>query len=431
MSAPATGPKAEATVRKLVERWGPGMAHIEPGSNAEVAERAEIVVLGTNARATVATAAEHAARLAGKPVVSMANAMRRVGSSFEPVPIEEGSIAQAVQKAAPEALVAAALHHIPAGALMDLDKPCSDGDVAVVSDDLEAMRATQALVSAMPELRAARRRAAGERHRPRGVLRRAPHRQPALRRARRPSGSCRLVRSPTERADPPLRHRPAGDRPVRAAAARADVRLRHHALRLHPPGPRRHLPDLRRPHPPARGAGPRRGAGPQRDRRRRLDPPQGPPAGRQLSRAGRRRDGPVPLRHGGARDAAAGVRTPGHRGRPPDHRAGRAASWRPGTPTRPTAACSSTSRRSPATAQLSAPTAGRRCSASPPSGAAGPTTRSSGTRSTSRSGSGRPPTSPPGTPPSAPAGRAGTSSARPWCWPPTARPSTSTAAAPT
>ena len=145
--------KAEATVGQLIERWGRTMAHIEAASNAEVAEAADIAVLGTNARATVATAGEHAARLAGKPVVSMANAMRRVGASFEPVPIEEGSIAQAVQKAAPQALVAAALHHIPAAALLDLDKPILQGDVAVVADDLEAMRATQALVSAMPELR--------------------------------------------------------------------------------------------------------------------------------------------------------------------------------------------------------------------------------------------------------------------------------------
>lgn len=146
--------KAEATVRGLAERWGPRMSHIEAATNAEAAEAGEVVVLGTTAKATVATAAEHAARLAGKPTVSMANAMRRVGSNFEPVRIEEGSIAQAVQQAAPDALVAAALHHIPAAALQDLDKATLHGDVAVVADDLEAMRATQALVSAMPELRA-------------------------------------------------------------------------------------------------------------------------------------------------------------------------------------------------------------------------------------------------------------------------------------
>jgi 8-hydroxy-5-deazaflavin:NADPH oxidoreductase len=146
--------KAEATVKELAERWGPRMSHIEATTNAEAAEAGEIVVLGTTAKATVATAAEHAERLAGKPTVSMANAMRRVGSNFEPVRIEEGSIAQAVQKAAPDALVAAALHHIPAAALQNLDKPTLHGDVAIVADDLEAMRATQALVSAMPELRA-------------------------------------------------------------------------------------------------------------------------------------------------------------------------------------------------------------------------------------------------------------------------------------
>jgi NADPH-dependent F420 reductase len=145
--------RAEAAVRDLSERWGPRMAHIDTATNAEAAEHGEIVILATNARATVATAAEHAARLAGKPLVSMANALRRVGSSFEPVPIEEGSIAQAVQKAAPEAVVAAALHHIPATALGNLDRPLV-GDVVVVADDLEAMRATQAMVSAMPELRA-------------------------------------------------------------------------------------------------------------------------------------------------------------------------------------------------------------------------------------------------------------------------------------
>lgn len=145
--------RAEATVRALSERWGPRMAHIETASNAEAAEHGEIVIVATSARATVATAAEHAAWLAGKPVVSMANALRRVGSSFEPVPIEEGSIAQAVQKAAPDAVVAAALHHIPATALGNLDRPLV-GDVVVVADDLEAMRATQAMVSALPDLRA-------------------------------------------------------------------------------------------------------------------------------------------------------------------------------------------------------------------------------------------------------------------------------------
>ena len=68
-------------------------------------------------------------------------------------PLSRHLFAQAVQKAAPEALVAGALHHIPASALLDLETPVLHGDVAVVADDLEAMRATQAMVSAIPELR--------------------------------------------------------------------------------------------------------------------------------------------------------------------------------------------------------------------------------------------------------------------------------------
>ena len=144
--------RAEATVKQLLDRFGDRVAGIEPAENAEVAKVAEVVIIGTAAQATVTTAAEHAAALAGKPVVSMANAMKRVGSSFEPVPVHEGSIAAAVQAAAPEALVAAALHHVPASAFAALDRPMR-GDVVVVSDHLEALRATQALVSAMPDLR--------------------------------------------------------------------------------------------------------------------------------------------------------------------------------------------------------------------------------------------------------------------------------------
>jgi 8-hydroxy-5-deazaflavin:NADPH oxidoreductase len=144
--------KAESTVKHLHERFGERMNRIEPVVNKEAAEAGEVVILATTADATVPTATEYAALLAGKPVISMANAMRRAGAGFEPVTPEGSSIAAGVQKAAPEALVAAALHHVPAAAFMALDKPMV-GDVLVVSDSLEALRSTQALVAAMPDLR--------------------------------------------------------------------------------------------------------------------------------------------------------------------------------------------------------------------------------------------------------------------------------------
>lgn len=145
--------KAESSVRQLQERWGDRMARIEPVLNANAAKLGEIVVLGTTAAATVATAGDHADALAGKPLVSMASSMQKVGANFRSDPTQEGSIAAAVQAAAPDALVAAALHHVPAAAFLDLSRPMT-GDVVVVSDHLEALRATEALVSAMPDLRA-------------------------------------------------------------------------------------------------------------------------------------------------------------------------------------------------------------------------------------------------------------------------------------
>ena len=145
--------KAEATVKELRDRWGDRMSRVEPVDNSEAARRGEIVVLGTKAAATASTAEEHAGALAGKPVVSMASPLAKTGASFRSAPVGEGSIAAAVQLAAPDALVAAALHHVPAAALANLDRPMR-GDVAVVSDHLEALRATQALVAAMPALRA-------------------------------------------------------------------------------------------------------------------------------------------------------------------------------------------------------------------------------------------------------------------------------------
>jgi predicted dinucleotide-binding enzyme len=101
--------KAEVTVGQLYDRFGHPMSRIEAGSNAEAAEAAEIVLLATTADATVATSAEHAAAMAGKVVVSMANVIRKVQAGFEAVPVEEGSTAQPVQAAAPGAFCAVIL----------------------------------------------------------------------------------------------------------------------------------------------------------------------------------------------------------------------------------------------------------------------------------------------------------------------------------
>ena len=76
--------------------------------------------------------------------------------------------------------------------------------------------------------------------------------------------------------------------PFEPGARRPHVRVRHHAVRLHPPRPRRHVPHLRPAPAPARGPRPRDAHGAQRHRRRRRHPAQGPRARRALPRPGRR-----------------------------------------------------------------------------------------------------------------------------------------------
>ena len=152
-----------------------------------------------------------------------------------------------------------------------------------------------------------------------------------------------------------------GGRPVRGRPRRPHVRVRHHALRLDPPRSRRHLPHLRPPHPPARGARPRGAHGAQRHRRRRLDPPQGPRARRALPRAGGGRAGALPLRHGGARHPPAARRAPRHRVDRRHDRDGQRASSTTATPTSPTAPSTSTCRRSRATARCRTTPATRWC----------------------------------------------------------------------
>ena len=114
-----------------------------------------------------------------------------------------------------------------------------------------------------------------------------------------------------------LRHAPARrSSPFEPGAARPDVHVRHHAVRRHPPRPRRHVPRLRRAAAAADRPRPHRHVRAQRHRRRRPAVRQGPPARHPLPRPGRRRGGPLRGRHGGAQRAARGVDAAGVVGDP-------------------------------------------------------------------------------------------------------------------
>ena len=143
--------RAASICEEVRGRWPERQLWLEPGDNEEAA-RASLVVVATPWDAAVTTAASLADDLAGKVVVSMANALTRKGDEFEALVPEKGSVAAGVQDAVPDALVAAAFHHVPARSLADLDTAIQ-GDVIVCSDHDRAFEATAELVRQIPDLR--------------------------------------------------------------------------------------------------------------------------------------------------------------------------------------------------------------------------------------------------------------------------------------
>jgi NADPH-dependent F420 reductase len=137
---------------KLLSRYPDRGLSIEAGDNHE-ASSADVVFIATPWDAAGSTASECAAELKGKVVVSMANALARVGHEFQPLVPPRGSVAASVQAAVPKSLVAATMHHVPAKELGEIDHPV-ESDVLVCSDHPSATATTIDIVSKIPDLRA-------------------------------------------------------------------------------------------------------------------------------------------------------------------------------------------------------------------------------------------------------------------------------------
>lgn len=144
--------RAAEIVAELLARWPDRSLPIEAADNAAAAGAA-IAVVATPWDAAAATAAGLAAALEGKVVVSMANALARVGDEFQALVPARGSIAVEIQDRLPGSHVAGAFHHLPARGLARIDRPL-DADVLVAADHAEALAATSALVESVPGLRA-------------------------------------------------------------------------------------------------------------------------------------------------------------------------------------------------------------------------------------------------------------------------------------
>jgi NADPH-dependent F420 reductase len=143
--------RAAATTDALLAQWSGRKLQIEAADNSGAAA-ADLIVLATPWDGASETVKSVGHMLHGKVVISMANALTRIGREFQPLVPPRGSVAASVQAAVPECQVAAAFHHVPAKELGDLDHPI-ESDVLICSDHRRATDATIELVHKIPNMR--------------------------------------------------------------------------------------------------------------------------------------------------------------------------------------------------------------------------------------------------------------------------------------
>ena len=144
--------RAEAVAAELLAGVSDRGLHIAGGGNDEVV-RSELIVLATPWEAAVATAQSFVGELSGKVLVTMVNALAKVGNEFQALVFARGSVAASLQAVLPGTEVVAAFQHLPARELGDISSPI-EGDVLVASDTHSGFETVRSLTETVPGLRA-------------------------------------------------------------------------------------------------------------------------------------------------------------------------------------------------------------------------------------------------------------------------------------
>ena len=146
-----TKDRATEVVDAMKAKWPNFTLNLSGGDNND-ASSCDIVVLATPWDSAAVTAQDHVDLLRGKIIISMANALVRVGKEFQPLLPPRGSVAAHIQAAIPECRVVAAFHHLPATELGHLGYPI-DSDVLICSDNAEATATVMDITAHIPGCR--------------------------------------------------------------------------------------------------------------------------------------------------------------------------------------------------------------------------------------------------------------------------------------
>lgn len=139
--------RARAAASAILAEDGRSSWRLTGGTNTDAARCAD-VVLAVKADHTVAVAEAYRTQLDGRIVVSMASRLRRVARGFAAELPSGSSIAAAVQAVLPESRVVAALQHLPARQLGDVDSDI-EADIMVCGDDAAAVATIRATFAAL------------------------------------------------------------------------------------------------------------------------------------------------------------------------------------------------------------------------------------------------------------------------------------------
>jgi NADPH-dependent F420 reductase len=144
--------KARASVDELEKQWGDRVAGRLIACDNAWACDAPAVILAVHAESAIPTVQEHAERLPGKIVVSMANNLVKHGNEFNAVLPPHGSVAAEIQALLWRSRVTTAFHLVPAAEFMALDREM-ESDVVVLGDDDDAKSTVMEITSSIPNLR--------------------------------------------------------------------------------------------------------------------------------------------------------------------------------------------------------------------------------------------------------------------------------------
>jgi NADPH-dependent F420 reductase len=126
---------------------------VEGGSNADVAARADVVIVAVPYEGHRELLAELAEALAGKVVVDCVNPLGFDGKGAYALEVPDGSAAQEAAAVLPSSRVVGAFHHVSAVLLEDPEVSSFDLDVLVLGDDREATDLVQVLAGRIPGMR--------------------------------------------------------------------------------------------------------------------------------------------------------------------------------------------------------------------------------------------------------------------------------------